>query len=144
MCSIVGVTVGSSFTTISTMGIAFLGIGHILGFDNAMTAGAIVSGAFLGNNISPLSDTTNLAAGIGKVNLFEHILNVKWTAIPAMLISSIGYILLGAPNISSDLSGVKSMISTLNEGFWISPITLVPVLFLLLFAWKKCRQFQHY
>ena len=117
MCSIVGVTVGSSFTTISTMGIAFLGIGHILGFDNAMTAGAIVSGAFLGNNISPLSDTTNLAAGIGKVNLFEHILNVKWTAIPAMLISSIGYILLGAPNISSDLSGVKSMISTLNEGF---------------------------
>ena len=119
------------------MGIAFLGIGHILGFDNAMTAGAIVSGAFLGNNISPLSDTTNLAAGIGKVNLFEHILNVKWTAIPAMLISSIGYILLGAPNISSDLSGVKSMISTLNEGFWISPITLVPVLFLLLFAWKS-------
>lgn len=91
-----------------------------------------------------MSDTTNLAAGIGKVNLFEHILNVKWTAIPAMLISSIGYILLGAPNISSDLSGVKSMISTLNEGFWISPITLVPVLFLLLFAWKKCRQFQHY
>ena len=144
VCSIVGVTVGSSFTTISTMGIAFLGIGHILGFDNAMTAGAIVSGAFLGNNISPLSDTTNLAAGIGKVNLFEHILNVKWTAIPAMLISSIGYILLGAPNISSDLSGVKSMISTLNEGFWISPITLVPVLFLLLFAWKKCRQFQQY
>ncbi|MFL0594512.1 Na+/H+ antiporter NhaC [Staphylococcus caprae] len=137
VCCIVGVTVGSSFTTISTMGIAFLGIGHILGFDNAMTAGAIVSGAFLGNNISPLSDTTNLAAGIGKVNLFEHILNVKWTAILALLLSSIGYILLGAPNISSDLSGVKSMISTLNEGFWISPITLVPVIFLLLFAWKK-------
>ncbi|HHW3687328.1 TPA: sodium:proton antiporter, partial [Enterococcus faecium] len=57
VCAIVGVTVGSSFTTISTIGIAFLGIGHLLGFNDAMTTGAVVSGAFLGNNCSPLSDT---------------------------------------------------------------------------------------
>ena len=137
VCSIVGVTVGSSFTTVSTIGIAFLGIGHILGFNNAMTAGAIVSGAFLGNNISPLSDTTNLAAGIGKVNLFDHILNVLWTVIPALLLSGIGYVLLGAPDVQSDLSSIKSMVSTLKEGFWISPITLIPLIILFLFAWKK-------
>ncbi|MEJ7331600.1 Na+/H+ antiporter NhaC family protein, partial [Staphylococcus epidermidis] len=79
-------------------GIAFLGIGHILGFDNAITAGAIVSGAFLGNNISPLSDTTNLAASIGEVNLFTHIMNVMWTVIPGFVISFLGYMFIGTPN----------------------------------------------
>jgi NhaC family Na+:H+ antiporter len=137
VCSLVGVTVGSSFTTISTMGIAFLGIGHILGFDNAMTAGAVISGAFLGNNISPLSDTTNLAAGIGNVNLFEHILNVMWTVIPAFVLSVIGYIFLGHQSGTADLKTVDAMISTLQHGFWISPVTLLPVVILFLFAWKK-------
>lgn len=137
VCSLVGVTVGSSFTTISTMGIAFLGIGHILGFDNAMTAGAVVSGAFLGNNISPLSDTTNLAAGIGEVNLFEHILNMMWTVIPAFVLSVIGYTFLGHQSGSADLKTVDAMVSTLQNGFWISPVTLIPVAILFLFAWKK-------
>ncbi|MGK0552270.1 Na+/H+ antiporter NhaC [Enterococcus faecalis] len=137
VCSIVGVTVGSSFTTISTMGIAFLGIGHILGFDNAMTAGAVISGAFLGNNISPLSDTTNLAAGIGNVNLFDHILNMMWTVIPAFLLSIVGYIFLGHQSGSADLKTVDAMVHTLQHSFWISPITLLPVAILFLFAWKK-------
>ncbi|EOL41967.1 Na+/H+ antiporter NhaC [Enterococcus phoeniculicola] len=137
VCSLVGVTVGSSFTTISTMGIAFLGIGHILGFNNAMTAGAVVSGAFLGNNISPLSDTTNLAAGIGEVNLFEHIMNMMWTVIPAFVLSIIGYIFLGHQSVSADLNTVDAMVNTLQNGFWISPVTLIPVGILFLFAWKK-------
>lgn len=89
VCAIVGVTVGSSFTTISTIGIAFLGIGHLLGFNDAMTTGAVVSGAFLGNNCSPLSDTTNLAAGIGGVNLFEHIAGMRYTDFPAFVLSLI-------------------------------------------------------
>lgn len=70
ICGLVGITVGSSFTTVSTMGIAFMGIGHILGFSDAVTAGAIVSGALLGNNLSPLSDTSNLTTGLTKVNLW--------------------------------------------------------------------------
>ena len=94
VCTIVGITVGSSFTTISTIGIAFLGIGHILGFNDAMTTGAVVSGAFLGNNCSPLSDTTNLAAGIGEVNLFEHIAGMRYTDLPAFVISMLFYFFL--------------------------------------------------
>ena len=137
VCSLVGITVGSSFTTISTMGIAFLGIGHILGFDNAITAGAIVSGAFLGNNISPLSDTTNLAASIGEVNLFTHILNVMWTAIPGFIISFLGYMFIGTPNGNANLNSLNDMIKTLNSSFHISVITLLPLVFLFLFAWKK-------
>lgn len=137
VCSLIGITVGSSFTTISTMGIAFLGIGHILGFNSAITAGAIVSGAFLGNNISPLSDTTNLAAGIGEVDLFTHILNVMWTVIPAFIISIIGYILLGTPHEHSNLNSLNEMINHLNNGFNISLISLLPLAFLFVFAWKK-------
>ena len=137
VCSLVGITVGSSFTTISTMGIAFLGIGHILEFDNAITAGAIVSGAFLGNNISPLSDTTNLAASIGEVNLFTHIMNVMWTAIPGFIISFLGYMFIGTPNGNANLNSLNDMIKTLNSSFHISVITLLPLVFLFLFAWKK-------
>ncbi|MGW4293776.1 Na+/H+ antiporter NhaC family protein, partial [Micromonospora chersina] len=137
VCSLVGITVGSSFTTISTMGIAFLGIGHILGFDNAITAGAIVSGAFLGNNISPLSDTTNLAASIGEVNLFTHIMNVMWTVIPGFVISFLGYMFIGTPNGNGNLNSLDEMIKTLNSSFHISIITLLPLVFLFLFAWKK-------
>lgn len=119
------------------MGIAFLGIGHILGFNNAITAGAIVSGAFLGNNISPLSDTTNLAASIGEVNLFTHITNIMWTAIPGFIISIIGYTLIGTPKNSPKLSGLEEMINALNSNFNISIISLLPLIFLFLFAWKK-------
>ena len=117
--------------------VAFLGIGHILGFDNAITAGAIVSGAFLGNNISPLSDTTNLAASIGEVNLFTHIMNVMWTVIPGFVISFLGYMFIGTPNGNGNLNSLDEMIKTLNSSFHISIITLLPLVFLFLFAWKK-------
>lgn len=137
VCSLVGITVGSSFTTISTMGIAFLGIGHILGFDSAMTTGAVVSGAFLGNNLSPLSDTTNLAAGIGEVNLFDHILNMLWTVVPAFILSLLGYILLGHQSGPSDTNAVATMVNLLEKNFWISPITLLPVGILFLCAWRR-------
>ncbi|MCZ2492824.1 Na+/H+ antiporter NhaC [Dellaglioa sp. TMW 2.2533] len=136
-CSIVGLTVGSSFTTISTIGIAFLGIGGIIGYDPAMTSGAIVSGAFLGNNISPLSDTTNLASGIGKVNLFDHIMNEFWTVIPAAIISLVGFVIIGTTPQESSLGKITEMSKILENHFWISPITLLPVLVLLIFAWKK-------
>ncbi|MHC9533524.1 Na+/H+ antiporter NhaC [Dellaglioa sp. L3N] len=136
-CSIVGLTVGSSFTTISTIGIAFLGIGGILGYNSAMTTGAIVSGAFLGNNISPLSDTTNLASGIGRVNLFDHIKNEFWTVVPAAIISLVGFVVIGRMPQGSSLGKIAEMSKILENHFWVSPITLLPVLILLIFAWKK-------
>ena len=137
VCTIVGITVGSSFTTISTIGIAFLGIGHILGFNDAMTTGAVVSGAFLGNNCSPLSDTTNLAAGIGEVNLFEHIAGMRYTDLPAFVISMLFYIFLGHSSHTADLQAITEMIQNMKAGFWISPWTLIPLLVLFGGAIKK-------
>lgn len=137
VCAIVGVTVGSSFTTISTVGIAFLGIGYILGFNDAMTAGAVVSGAFLGNNISPLSDTTNLAAGIGNINLFEHIENMVFTDLPAFVISLVGYFFLGNSNKTANLSSIDSMVKNMQLNFWVSFWTLIPLIILFAMAIKR-------
>ena len=137
VCAIVGVTVGSSFTTISTIGIAFLGIGHLLGFNDAMTTGAVVSGAFLGNNCSPLSDTTNLAAGIGGVNLFEHIAGMRYTDFPAFVLSLLFYTRLGHNSHSADLASINEMIQNMKASFWISPWTLIPLVILFGGAIKK-------
>lgn len=137
VCAIVGVTVGSSFTTISTIGIAFLGIGHLLGFNDAMTTGAVVSGAFLGNNCSPLSDTTNLAAGIGEVNLFEHIAGMRYTDFPAFVLSLLFYTILGQNSHSADLASINEMIQNMKASFWISPWTLIPLVILFGGAIKK-------
>lgn len=137
VCAIVGVTVGSSFTTISTIGIAFLGIGHLLGFNDAMTTGAVVSGAFLGNNCSPLSDTTNLTAGIGGVNLFEHIAGMRYTDFPAFVLSLLFYTILGHNSHSADLASINEMIQNMKASFWISPWTLIPLVILFGGAIKK-------
>lgn len=137
ICAIVGILVGSSFTTISTIGIAFLGMGHIMGFNLAMTAGAIVSGAYLGNNISPLSDTANLASAIAEVDLFEHIRNMMRTAIPSFVISLIFFVLIGQTKVVSTGSNINELVDTLHSSFTISIVTLIPVLVLFLCAWKK-------
>ena len=88
VCTLVGVACGSSFTTVSTMGIAFIGIGATLKINPGLTAGVIVSGAFCGSNISPLSGTTNLAASVGQISIYEHIRSLLITDIPAWAIST--------------------------------------------------------
>ncbi|MDM5186065.1 Na+/H+ antiporter NhaC [Bacillus sp. DX4.1] len=137
VCALVGIMVGSSFTTISTVGIAFLGMGQMMGLDSAMIAGAIISGAFLGNNISPLSDTTNLAAAIAEVDLFEHIRSMMRTIIPAFVITLIFFLFLGHGTSISDGDKIEELIQTLHSSFTISVFTLVPVFVLFLCARKK-------
>ncbi|WP_242143948.1 MULTISPECIES: Na+/H+ antiporter NhaC [unclassified Bacillus cereus group] len=136
-CALVGVMVGSSFTTISTIGIAFLGMGQMMGLNSAMIAGAIISGAFLGNNISPLSDTTNLAAAIAEVDLFEHIRSMMRTIIPAFVITLIFFIFVGHGASVSAGNKIEELIHTLHSSFTISIFTLIPVLILFLCARKK-------
>ena len=87
ICGIVGAAVGSSFTTVSTIGIAFIGMGQMMGFSLPLIAGAIVSGAFLGNVVSPLSDTANLAAATANIDIFTHLKNELKTTLPAAVVS---------------------------------------------------------
>ncbi|WP_251545316.1 Na+/H+ antiporter NhaC [Limosilactobacillus caecicola] len=137
VCSLIGLTCGSSFTTVSTMGIAFIGIGTALRINPGLTAGAIVSGAFFGANTSPLSGTTNLAAGVGEVDLYTHIKSLLWTDIPAWVISLILFFIFGIHHGNASLSVVTHMTTTLQHGFWISGWTILPVILLLIMAWLK-------
>lgn len=138
ICGIVGGAVGSSFTTISTIGIAFLGMGGLIGVDPALTTGAIVSGAFLGNSISPLSDTVNLAAAISEVDLFDHLKNTYKTAIPAAVLS-FGYFLVMGLHYDGalDNTSVHDIVTTLDNHFTISFVELIPLAILFVCAWKK-------
>lgn len=138
VCGIVGGAVGSSFTTISTIGIAFLGMGSLIGVDPALTTGAIVSGAFLGNSISPLSDTVNLAAAISEVDLFDHLKNTYKTAIPAAFLSFGYFLVMGLQYDGAlDSSSIHDIVNTLNTNFTISFVELIPLAILFVCAWKK-------
>ena len=108
LCSVIGVSIGSSLTTCATVGVAFMGMAAAFHADLAMTAGAIVSGAFFGDKMSPLSDTTGISASIVGIDLFEHIKNMMYTTIPAWLISA-ALMLWLLPNVAAhDLNSVES------------------------------------
>ncbi|MFD1169356.1 Na+/H+ antiporter NhaC [Oceanobacillus caeni] len=139
--AIVGMVVGSSLTTSATLGVAFIGIATALDISLAVTAGAIVSGAFFGDKMSPLSDTTNIASSVLKVDLFEHIRNMAWTTIPAFLISLIIYAFI-SPNVTNvhfdRLASIQAGLLETNLVHWYS---LIPVVILIIFALKKVSAF---
>ncbi|PFE05689.1 Na+/H+ antiporter NhaC [Bacillus cereus] len=135
VCAIVGTSIGSAFTTAATVGLAFMGMGTALGYDPALIAGAIVSGAFFGDKMSPLSDTTNLAPAVTGVDLFEHIRNMLWTTIPAFIIAFIAFFTLGSG--SSGNVDFSTFTNALEKNTIISIVTLIPILLLFVCAFKK-------
>lgn len=135
--SIVALATGSSWSTSATVGIGLIGIGKALGFDLGIVAGAIISGAYFGDKMSPLSDTTNLAAAVSGSNLFEHIKYMTITTVPTIIIALVFftvYNLLYEPNqIAENMGYVESM----KEYFFISPILFLVPLVVILFIIKK-------
>ena len=135
--SIVALATGSSWSTSATVGIGLIGIGKALGFDLGIVAGAIISGAYFGDKMSPLSDTTNLAAAVSGSNLFEHIKYMTITTVPTIIIALVFftvYNLLNEPNqIAENMGYVESM----KEYFFISPILFLVPLIVILFIIKK-------
>ena len=128
ICSIVSVATGSSWTTAGTVGIALLGIGQTLGIPLPVVAGAIISGAYFGDKMSPLSDTTNLAPAMAGATLFEHIKHMIFTTAPAYLISIILYAILGFKYAgqSLDTAQIDIIKTTLSSSFHtLSPILLL-------------------
>lgn len=134
VCSIVSLATGSSWSTVATMGIALLGIGKTIGFNEALVAGAIISGAYFGDKMSPLSDTTNLAPAVAGTDLFTHIRYMTLTTFPSILITLfifLGIGLLG--NHDSSLSQIQSVQTALRSQFTISPwLFIVPMLVIVM------------
>ena len=130
LCAIVGLACGSSWTATATMGIAMLGIGAGLGIPAPITAGMAISGAYVGDKFSPLSDTTNLAAAVSETGLFDHVTAMVSTTAPTFVLALIGYAILGVTTSSGsyDPTVALELQAALKEGFNMSPILLVPIL----------------
>lgn len=139
ICSLTSLATGTSWGTVSTVGIAFIGIGESLGIPSEITAGMIVSGAFFGDKISPMSDTTNLAASSSDTNIYEHIGSMLYTTIPAYIISLIIYSILGFKygGNSIDYSQVRLIQETLDYNFNISLLSLIPIIVVIVLSILK-------
>ena len=129
ICSIISIATGSSWTTSATVGIALIGVGGALGFDLGMVAGAVISGAYFGDKLSPMSDTTNLAPAMAGTDLFTHIRYMALTTIPTYIITLILFIVLG---LSVDIHGdvnIAKLLTDIEASFTISPwLFAVPVI----------------
>ncbi len=143
ICSISSICTGSSWTTGGTFGVAFMGISMGLGIPPALTAGAVVSGAVIGDKLSPLSDSTNLSAGVCETNLFAHIKSMFFTTVPAFVISLVIYTILGMKYTAStiDTTAVDAILAGISSNFNVEPmyalISLIPLAAVIFMAVKK-------
>ena len=137
ICSIISVATGSSWTTSATVGIALVGIGKALGIPAGMVGGAVIAGAYFGDKLSPLSDTTNLAAAVSKVDLFKHIKYLTYTTIPSISITLIVFIILGINQSSSGITDNSFLINTIENTFNISLILFIVPIIVLIMIVKK-------
>lgn len=143
VCSVASIATGSSYTTGATFGVAFIGISMGLGIPIYMTAGAVISGAIIGDKLSPLSDSTNLAAGVCETNLFDHIKSMMYTTIPAFVISLILYGVIGFRYSadSIDTSAVQMILEGISQNFNVTPlyaiVALIPMAIVIILGLKK-------
>lgn len=139
ICSVVALATGSSWTTAGTIGVALMGIGMNLGIPQTMCAGAIISGAYFGDKMSPLSDTTNLAPAMAGSTLFEHIRHMFYTTVPSYIIAAILYVVLGFIFVegNADTSAINQFNADLAANFNINPLLLlIPVITIALVIMK--------
>ncbi len=138
VCAIVSLSIGSSWTTAASVGVAMIGTAAGLGLSPAICAGAIISGAYFGDKMSPLSDTTNLAPAVAGVDLFAHIRHMTWTSIPALGIALVLFTILGLlAEPSTDRNDLEIMMAVLEANFTIAWYILLPLVLLFVLAWKK-------
>lgn len=137
ICAFVSIATGSSWTTIATIGVALLGIGKALGFSDPVIAGAIISGSYFGDKISPLSDTTVLASSVNNVPLFSHIRYLMITTVPSFVIALIVFAIMGISHDGSNPIQIASYTEGIKENFNLSPwLMLVPLLTIVMIAKK--------
>lgn len=136
--AIVSLATGSSWSTVATLGVALLGIGRALGIPEGIIGGAIISGAYFGDKMSPLSDTTNLAPAMAGTNLFTHIRYMAWTTVPSISIALILFLIIGLTRSQDGtINDIEPVLSAIDNTFYVSPILfLVPALVITLIIRK--------
>lgn len=137
ICGLVSLMTGSSWTTIATIGVALIGIGQVLGFSPGWTAGAIISGAYFGDKLSPLSDTNVLASSLAGIKLFDHVKYMLYTTIPTFVITLIVFLAVSLTMDSQATVSVQEFSDGLKNGFCISPwLLVIPVFTGVMIAMK--------
>lgn len=142
ICALTALSIGSSWTVAGTLGIGLMGVAAGLGLDPAITAGAIISGAYFGDKLSPLSDTTNLAPAAAGAELFAHIRLMLRTTVPALGIALVLFFILGQQaSASHDTARIAEVLRALESQFSLGWHLLLPVAFLLLLAVRQWAAF---
>ncbi len=137
ICAIISLATGSSWTTSATVGIALIGIGKALGVPMGMTAGAVISGAYFGDKMSPLSDTTNLASAMAGAKLFDHIRYMMLTTVPSVLVTLVVFVFLSLTQKTSGQAETADMLRVIDASFNTSPLVLlVPVIVIFMIVRK--------
>ena len=137
ICAIISIATGSSWTTAATVGIALVGIGEALGISLGMTAGAVLSGAYFGDKMSPLSDTTNLAPAMAGGELFSHIRYMAWTTIPTVSVTLLAFIIIGFTLDTSGVADTGAILSNIDATFNINGwLFIVPIVVIALIVKK--------
>ncbi len=137
LCALVSLATGSSWSTSATIGVALIGIGKALGLPPGIVAGAAISGAYFGDKLSPLSDTTNLAPAVSGAKLFEHIRYMTYTTVPSILITIFILLFIGFTQDVKGNTETLSLLSSIEEKFYISPlIFIVPAIVIFMIVKK--------
>ncbi|WP_413616119.1 Na+/H+ antiporter NhaC [Halomonas cupida] len=139
ICALTSLSTGTSFGTAGTAGVAMMGIGHSFGIPLPLVAGAVISGAYVGDKMSPLSDTTVMTASLCKVNLVDHIRSMMWVSAPAILIASVLFIVVGFFYISDgvDTSRTAIAMEALQSHFTITPWLLLPAAVVIILLTRR-------
>ena len=140
--AIISASIGSSWTTVGTIGVGLIGIANGMGMSMPMTAGAIISGAYFGDKMSPLSDTTNLAPAVAGSDLYTHIKHMIWTTIPSITITLVIFTFLGlGADVTGDITIKQQTLHAIEQNFNTSLWLLVPILVVIVLAVRKAKPF---
>ena len=138
ICAISALSTGSSWTVAGTLGVALIGVSMGLGLSPEIAAGAIISGAYFGDKMSPLSDTTNLAPAVAQTDLFTHIKHMTWTTTPSFIVALILFTIVGlGADASADSDALIRLSATLQDSFNITPLALLPLVVVFAMAFRK-------
>ena len=139
LCAVMSVFTGTSFGSIATMGLALTGVAMGMGIPVPMVVGAVISGAYFGDKLSPMSDNTNMGSAMAGTSLFEHIGSMMYTTLPATLIALVLYVILGLRYASGamDTTNIDLMMTTLDSTFNISIIAIIPAIMMLVVSVLK-------
>ncbi len=138
ICAVASVSIGSSWTVAGTLGVGLIGVASGLGLSPEITAGAVISGAYFGDKMSPLSDTTNLAPAVAGTDIFTHIRHMAWTTAPSFLVALVLFTIVGlGAQGSGDPALVVQTMNVLEESFNITLIALLPLVLVMFMAFRK-------